>query len=564
VTRTFDGVDLGDENMYSGQAAVRWEPVSELTLTLRGDYTKEDEHGSPFVFRAMNEAATFVGAQSQAAGCPNILDPLPPPVLVGPLDDDRCGNDAQALGPFLNGGTFPARSTLENMGAALVAEWRVNDILSFKSITADRHLEWTGTRDADNTPLPILHTNYSSRSDQMSQELQAIIDSDRLDGVIGAFYFDEDSFDRLIVPLGNPGTSYDTQRVFMDTLSWAAFTEWTLHITSALSVSAGVRYTDETKGLEAIMFNVAPASAPEPPAPAGLCPFAGPPPTQTGCLFITTDRFEHSFTSTIGSASVQYRWNDALMTYVSWSQGFKSGGFNQRYNAAPPGNAPIFFDAETADSYELGFKANPTDSLRINGAAFTTEYDNIQMTYRLGVVPLLFNAGVATISGGELELTFSPAEDFQLDASLGYLDSGFDSITPPPPFGPVTPTATATLSSRLPFTPEWQGHVGASYSFHLGSELLLTPRVDANYTDSQFFDAGNSVEIAQLDAVTVLNASLALESANGRWKLMLSGANLTDELYPVAGTSSLTTASGYAEIIFARPRNFWLTFAADF
>jgi iron complex outermembrane receptor protein len=45
---------------------------------------------------------------------------------------------------------------------------------------------------------------------------------------------------------------------------------------------------------------------------------------------------------------------------------------------------------------------------------------------------------------------------------------------------------------------------------------------------------------------------------------MLSGANLTDELYPVAGASSLTTASGYAEIIYARPRNFWLTFTADF
>jgi hypothetical protein len=41
----------------------------------------------------MNEAATFVGAASQAAGCPNMLDPLPPPVLVGPLADPRCGND---------------------------------------------------------------------------------------------------------------------------------------------------------------------------------------------------------------------------------------------------------------------------------------------------------------------------------------------------------------------------------------------------------------------------------------------------------------------------------------
>ena len=467
-------------------------------------------------------------------------------------------------GPSPNGGTAPVYSTLENGGVSLVAEWDVNDVLSFKSITSGRQLEWTGSRDADNTPLLILHTNYSSESDQVSQEFQALVDTDKVDGVFGAYYFHESSFDRLLVPLGNPGTSYDTQRVHMDTLGWAAFTEWTLHFTDALSATGGIRFTDESKALRATMFNVAPATAPEPAAPTALCPFAGPPPTQTGCLFLTGNRFQRDFQATTGSASLQYRWSDRLMTYVSWAQGFKSGGFNQRYNAAPPGNAPISFDAETAETYELGFKSNPTSYLRLNGALFTTEYDDIQMTYRLGVVPLLFNAGVATIDGGELELEFEPIDDLLVDASLGFLDSGFDAITPPPPFGAVTPTATATLSSRLPFTPEWQGHFGASYTFHPTGNLRLTPRVDVSYTDSQFFDAGNSPEIAQQDAVTLVNASLTLAAEDGRWRLTLSGANLTDELYPVAGTSSLTTASGYAEIIYARPRNFSLSLAMDF
>jgi iron complex outermembrane receptor protein len=317
-------------------------------------------------------------------------------------------------------------------------------------------------------------------------------------------------------------------------------------------------------GLLAIMFNVAPATAPEPPAPTALCPFAGPPPTQTGCLFISTNRFEREFSSTTGSASIQYRFNERLMTYLSWSQGFKSGGFNQRYNAAPPGNAPISFNDETAESWELGLKTDPTDSLRVNLAIFSTEYDDIQMTYRLGVVPLLFNAGVASIDGAELEITFAPTADLQLDASVGYLDAKFDSITAPPPFGPVTPTATATLASRLPFTPEWQGHFGVSYSFHLGSTWLLTPRVDVSYTDEQFFDAGNSPEIAQDEAVTLLNVSLALETEDSKWRFVLGGNNLTDELYPVAGTSSLTTASGYAEIIYARPRNLTFSVTRDF
>ena len=559
VTRVSDGKDLGDENMYTGQIGVRWKPSEDLSFTLRADYTNEDENGSPFVFRAMNEAATFVGAASQAAGCPNMIDPLPPPVLVGPLDDPHCGNDAQALGNFKNGGTYPASSTLENRGVSLVVDWHVNDVFGIKSITADRRLNWTGTRDADNTPLLILHTNYDSKSDQFSQELQALVDTDRVDGVVGLYYFDEDSFDRLLVPLGNPGTSYDTQRVAMDDKAWAAFTEWTFKITDAFSVSAGVRYTDETKGLQATMFNVSPATAAEPPAPTNLCPFAGPPPTQTGCLFLTTNRFERDFSATTKSLSAQYRFNEHGMVYLSWSDGFKSGGFNQRYNAAPPGNAPISFEPETAETWEFGIKLDPTDNLRVNIALFNSDYDDIQMTYRLGVVPLLFNAGVASIQGEEIELDWAPTEDFRLDMSLGYLDAVFDSITPPPPFGPVTPTATATLNSRLPFTPEWQGHVGASYGFHIGGDWMLTPRVDLSYTASQFFDAGNSVEIAQNDDVTLLNASLTLASGDDKWRFMLSGVNLTDELYPVAGTSSLTTASGYAEIIYARPMSWSLT-----
>ena len=563
VRRVFDGADLGDEDMLTGQIAARWQPSADFRLTLRADYTNEDENGSPFVFREINEEAVFVAAASEAAGCPDVIDPLPPPVLVGPLADPRCGNDAQALGPFTNGGTYPATSTLENRGASVVVDWDVNSTFSLKSITADRTLDWTGTRDADNTPLLILHTNYNSKSEQFSQEFQALVDLERADGVVGLYYFDEDSFDRLHVPLGNPGTSYDTQRVYMDATAKAAFTEWTFEINDAFDVSAGLRYTRETKGLQAAMFNVSPATAPEPPIPTALCPFAGPPPTQTGCLFISTNRFARKFSATTKSASAQYRFNPRMMGYVSWAESFKSGGFNQRYNAAPPDNAPISFDPETVDTWEIGVKLDPSVSLRLNAALFSSSYDDIQMTYRLGVVPLLFNAGKASIDGGEIELDFAPAGNFRLDASIGFLDTGFDSIIPPPPFGPVTPTATATLDSDLPFAPEWQGHVGLSYAFQLRDGWRLTPRADVSYTDSQFFDASNSVEIAQTDSVTLVNVALVLDSGD-RWRFMLSGVNLTDERYPLAGTSSVTTASGYAEIIYARPRNWSLSATRSF
>jgi iron complex outermembrane receptor protein len=103
-----------------------------------------------------------------------------------------------------------------------------------------------------------------------------------------------------------------------------------------------------------------------------------------------------------------------------------------------------------------------------------------------------------------------------------------------------------------------------AYTFHPGSNWSLIPRVDLSLTDEQFFDAGNSPEIAQNEAVTLINASVTLASDDDKWRIVLGGNNLTDELYPVAGTSSLTTASGYAEIIYARPPTVALSVTRNF
>ena len=85
-----------------------------------------------------------------------------------------------------------------------------------------------------------------------------------------------------------------------------------------------------------------------------------------------------------------------------------------------------------------------------------------------------------------------------------------------------------------------------------------------SHTAEQFFDAGNSPEIAQNEAITLLGASVTLASDDDKWRFVLGGSNLTDELYPVAGTSSLTTASGYSEIIYARPRSVTLSVTRNF
>ncbi len=558
VDRVYDGLDLGNESTSTFQSSLRWRPGDDFSLVLRGDYTKSDEHGSPFVYETMNGRQAFPAATSRGAGCPGAT--FPPPFVPQNVVDQRCANDATwNLGHYTNGGNAKASSELENWGVSAVAQWQATSTLAFKSITAYRELEWQGARDADNTGLLVLHTDYSSDGDQLSQELQALFETDSLKGVIGAFYFEESIHDLLLVPFAAPPPlvasgaipgSQDYQGAQIDNDNWAVFTQWTLDVTDRLSLTAGARYTEETKGIEITSFTTTPLTAPVViPTTYNTPGVAGP------GLNILLQPFENKYDSGTGSASVQYDFTDSFMSYVSWSQGFKSGGFNQRYNNAPPGNVPVSFDDETAETYEIGFKSEFGGSVRLNGAIFRTNYDNMQLTYRLGIVPLLFNAGKSRIEGGELEFTFAPGS-LLIEGSVGYNDNEFIEIAQVP-----GTSQTVGPGNRLPFTPEWQGHIGIGYDFAIGSSTL-TPRVNASYTDGQFFDAANSIEVAQLEDVTLLNASLTW--ALDKWKIRGGVNNATDEDYRVAGNSSFSTSAGYAETIYSRPRNWFLSAEFNF
>ena len=147
-----------------------------------------------------------------------------------------------------------------------------------------------------------------------------------------------------------------------------------------------------------------------------------------------------------------------------------------------------------------------------------------------------------------------------IEGSLGFLDATIDQLDSIP-LAVLPPGLGA--GNVLPFAPDHQAHVGVSYDAR-ASRLSVTPRIDVSYTDTQFFDATNTREIAQLDGVTVVNASVALAPSAGNWRLTIGVNNATDETYPVAGNSSLTTGAGYAEIAYARPREYFATINFDF
>jgi iron complex outermembrane receptor protein len=547
VTRT-DGTDLGDTNTYTLTSKFIWKPIDNLTGKWLADYTHADENGTPLVFAAINPSATFARVASADAGCPGFNGSFATLPAVPNIPDDRCANNFQRRGPYSNNGTAPLMSTLKNWGTSLNFAYELTDVWTVKSITAYRSIEWSGNRDADNTPLTILNTLYDVEGSQSSQEFQGVLQTEKLTGVIGLYGFKQKSDDIATVELNTPvpGVQRDSDNNKVDNKSWAAFTQWTYDFTDKLALTGGGRYTEDDKGSYPDQFD-----------------FSTPTIKQ-----VPVQWYRETFTSFTPSGSLAYKWTEQTMTYLSYAEGFKGGGWNSHFNSVltPVQQAALQkFKQETARTIEAGFKLDLLGrTLRLNGAVFTSDYKDMQITYRgpapAGVAPFLTNAGKASIDGGELETTWAPTDTWEFDASVGYLDGSIDELDIPA--AAVVPPGLQ-VGNALPYAPKWQAHAGTSYTAY-AANFAVTPRVDASYQSKTFFDATNTAEIAQLGGVTTMSASIGITQSEKNWRLTLGVNNLTDKVYPVAGNSSLTTGSGYAEIAYARPREFFGLFSYDF
>jgi iron complex outermembrane receptor protein len=554
VTRP-DGTDLGDTDTIFGMFKAVWTPSERVRGTFILDMTSSDENGSPLVFAAINEGATFPRVASLDAGCPGLTDgAVPPPGLpdqprVPMTPDARCANDFQGAGPYRNNGTLPLYSTLDNLGASANFAFDLNDAITLKSITAYRKTDWTGARDADNTPLTILHTEYDVSGDQFSQELQFLYETDPLIGVVGLYYFEQTSDDIATIALNPPppGVQRDSDNNKVDNSSWAAFTQWTFKFGGKFALTAGGRYTEDDKGSYPDQFDYSTPNVKQ----------------------VPVQWYRETFNSFTPSASFSVEWTDNAMTYLSYSEGFKGGGWNSHFNAVltPAQQAALQkFEQEEAQTIELGAKFDfAANTMRLNVAAFTSDYTNMQLTYRgpapAGVAPFITNAGETSIDGAEAEFTWAPTDAFLIDASVGYLDATIDSLSNIPLA--VLPPGLVE-GNFLPFAPEWQVHLGMAYTGHIGG-LEIKPRVDGSFQPTTFFDATNTPEIAQLDDVLTVNASIVLSGGDDSpWAVTLGVNNATDEVYPIAGNSSLTTGSGYAEIAYARPREWFASVKVEF
>jgi iron complex outermembrane recepter protein len=459
-------------------------------------------------------------------------------------------------------------------GISLLGEFELNDWLKFRSITAYRKDHSYTPIDFDATAAIDVDVPAIYRNRQFSQEVQLVADKGPLQGVAGLYYLNANAFDVFDVRLyttgaliAAPGLTAAT-RGNVGTRTWAAFTDLTYNVSPQWSVSLGGRYTNDHRHATVFRETLFRGGSPELGGANGFG--AGIP---LGAAAVTSNfdgsRTDKAFTP---RASVNFKPNPNNNIYLSYSRGFKGGGFDPRGQTsaciAPTGGACnaqqiydfMAFDPEKVDSYEAGWKAALFNRrLQFAAAVFQANYKDVQIPGSFGAVingvpnfvGVTTNAGKARFRGVELESNLRVAQDMaapgdrlSFAGTLGYLDAKYLNYVTVVSFDPVTHLPLArpiTLdiagSRKIQNTPKWTLSGSLDYDTPAwGGHLDLNTTVSYRSASQQF-----ELAIPGLDqgGFALWDANLVWRSPGNRFELGIHGKNLANKKYLVSGYNFL-------------------------
>ena len=463
------------------------------------------------------------------------------------------------------GGLNSPKQDVEAYGGSLFAEAKPIDGLTLRSITAWRKDHSASPIDFDalasvDVDVPGIYRNY-----QFSQEFQVLIDKGHLHGLIGAYYLDADAltqFDvRLFTSLAGL-TGFTSADVRTNTL--AGFADFTYDITDKFSLSLGGRYTWDQRKANILRQNYLGGGSPVF-GGAGVA-FGAP-----GTNFIGS----RTYTKFTPKASLTFKPSPDHTLYVSYSQGFKGGGFDPRGAGV---NAPdlnkdgtlsndeiaqfLSFKPETVNSYEIGYKGSLFDHrLTLALAGFHADYSDVQIPGSVACTVsglpsfcgVVANAGKARFNGIEAEASAKVAHDafvsgdvVTLSGSIGYIDAKYLSYITN--IGGV-PTEVARYR-EVQNTPKWT--LSGTLAYHTP---LSAGALDFSTTLS-YRSLTHQFEIANpyLDqpGFALWDANLVYHGAGDRWSLGVHGKNLGNVKYKVAGYTFMA-ADATTGVLTQRP-----------
>ncbi len=438
------------------------------------------------------------------------------------------------------GGLVSPTQDVKAWGASLFMEGELNDMFKLRSISSYRKDDSASPIDFDALPASDVDVPGIYANTQTSQEVQLLIDAGRLNGLIGAYYLDASAltqFDvRLYTTLAGL-TAYTSADI--GTKTAAGFADFTYDLSDQFSLSVGGRYTWDKRTANILRQNYLGGGSP---VFGGAGTAFGAPGTK-----FAGDAVYKKFTP---RASLSFKPSEGQTAYVSFSQGFKGGGFDPRGAGV---NAPdldkngtlsdaevsafLSFKPEKVNSYEIGYKTAMLDRrLTLAFAAFRMDYTNVQIPGSVACTVsglpsfcgVVSNAGKARMQGLEAEGRFRLG-GLTLLGSLGYIDAKYREYITNIASKPTDVAAYRKVQN----TPAWTGNAQASYTAPL-ADGTLTTSVGMSWKSTTYqFEIPNPY--LDQPAYQLVDASLVYAAPDKRWTIGLFGKNLMDKQYKTSG-----------------------------
>jgi iron complex outermembrane receptor protein len=458
------------------------------------------------------ELSVFAIQDYSEAGVPVPLQVLPGinmPEANGTFDRDY--TRTEIYGPFGEG-------FINNTGSALNLRYKVSDAFELASITGFGNQRtystgstlWVSLAQQAQKNAGVNVTAPSSnegrtRDVYYTQEFTGTYTTDKVKGVVGLYYINEKGKSRATTA-ASPTIDQDR-----NTEAYAAFAQGTYNVGAGVGLTAGIRYTREEAEFTQFYRQ----------------------------LLGVSQSAAKTFTSTTPKLGINWQATPDLLTYASFTKGFKSGGFNPIPPNANTGvvgqiGAPTPYDPENVKSYELGAKWTTLGGkLRINVAAYRAEYEGMQLPVFFPGTSTIYtsNATSGVAKGVEIEPTWQLARTFQLYGNLALNSGGYTGpFICANEFGAKVDCSQNDLVGLMPT----KSLLGFRYTPALPIPGQFRVNGSWAYHSSYYNNVANAGPLVRTLAASIYNLSLGWRSES-MWDVNLDVRNLFDKHYSLAG-----------------------------
>lgn len=399
----------------------------------------------------------------------------------------------------------PNSNSQETTLATFTVNGDINDDISFRSTTGYVDHSVNSFADGDTTDFFLVDiVDFARNSETLSQEFNLFGSTDKLEWLVGAYYFEEEYdlnlpvvFNGALFGAPVPSVEVIGGDLVEETTSFALFTDFSYALTDRLTLNGGLRFNSEEKDFQFFGAN----------SPAGSIE-------------------EEDVLPKIG---LQYELSDNVNVYGQWQLGIKSGGHQL--------DRPELFGSEELEAFEFGIKSQFMDgALTANAALFFYDYADLQATITLPPATTLVQNGDADVTGFEGELSYQATDNFKFNLGFTVLDSEYTELAALDQTNPTGPLVDLT-GEQLIRSPEATANFGAEWRIPVGSGIIgdIVLRGDAFYSSDFKLTLFDFDETRQ-DDYTQVNLSATITDPSDRFAVRFFVDNATDEVILQQGT----------------------------